>query len=97
MKEIRPFLAGIVLAFILAGWVIFMAVQALEAGAHGYVFLAFMMGVYAGFGVLGFPLLLFWAFYMWRQRGHLPARVHALIFLPPLISLLVVPLVAMNG
>lgn len=93
MKEIRPFLAGISLAFILAGWLLFQACLAWEVKPVGYGIIALAFGVFAGLGVLGGPLLLFWGGYMIWKRGRLPGRVHALIFLPPLAAFLMVQLV----
>lgn len=93
MKEIRPFLAGIALAFILAGWLLFQAYLAWQVKPQGYGMIALAFGVVAGLGVLGIPLLMFWAGYMIWKRGRLPGRVHALIFLPPLAAFLIVQIV----
>ena len=93
MKEIRPFLAGISLAFILAGWLLFQAYLAWEVKPRAYGMIALAFGVVSSLGVLGIPLLMFWGGYMIWKRGRLPGRVHALIFLPPLAAFLVVPLV----
>ncbi|MEB2846214.1 hypothetical protein GAO09_06195 [Rhizobiales bacterium RZME27] len=91
MKDIRPFLSGISLAFILTGWLLFQAYLAWVVDPHGPGLIGPMFGVFAGLVVLGIPLLIFWGGFMWWKRGRLPGRVHALMFLPPLAALLAVP------
>ncbi len=91
MKNIRGYWFGIAVSLLLAGLVAFLGVVAVSSDNLGWGMAALLSyGVLFG-GPLALVLALTWIVYMVRGRGDVPGRVHALLFLPTLLALLIVP------
>jgi len=91
LKNIRGYWFGIAVSLLLAGLVAFLGVVAVSSDNLGWGMAALLSyGVLFG-GPLALVLALTWIVYMVRGRGHVPGRVHALLFLPTLLALLIVP------
>ncbi|TWE06565.1 hypothetical protein FB481_10547 [Pseudomonas sp. AG1028] len=58
--------------------------------------LAVLAAVYLALPLLGL-LLITWTYYLWRDRAAMPGQAHALILLPSLAAVLIVPLVFTAG
>ncbi|WYX29383.1 hypothetical protein WJ976_29010 [Achromobacter denitrificans] len=91
MKKTRDYWFGIAISFLLAGLLAFLggwAVITPDMGWGAAALLAY--GVMFG-GPLAIVLALTWLVYMVRDRGRLPGRAHALMFIPPLLAAMIVP------
>ncbi|MGY6270969.1 hypothetical protein ACXIUT_14855 [Achromobacter denitrificans] len=91
MKKIRRYWFGIAVSFLLAGLLAFLGGMAVTSDNLGWGAAALLgYGVLFG-GPLAAVLALAWIVYMVRDRGNLPGGVHALLLLPTLLALLIVP------
>lgn len=81
---------GVVLSVVLGMFIALLSLAAL--GAPGYSGLGAIYLAIAGGVPLLIILVMTWICYMIRDRGRLPGRVHALMFLPALIGLGIIPM-----
>jgi len=91
LKKTRDYWFGIAISCLLAGLLAFLggwAVITPDMGWGAAALLAY--GVMFG-GPLAIVLALTWLVYMVRDRGRLPGRAHALMFIPPLLAAMIVP------
>ena len=91
MKKIRDYWFGIAVSFLLAGLLAFLGVVFVSTPNLGWGAQALLSyGVLFG-GPLAVVLALCWIAYMVRDKGQVPGRVHALMFLPAVLALAIVP------
>lgn len=91
MKKTRNYWFGIAISFLLAGLLAYLGILLLTSsnlgwGAAALVAYAVMYG-----GPLAILLVLTWIVYAVRDRASMPGHVHALLFVPTLLALLIVP------
>ncbi|ALX84184.1 hypothetical protein APT56_13880 [Achromobacter denitrificans] len=85
------YLFGIIVSFALATLLASLGLLAVFSDNLGWGMAALLSyGVLYG-GPLAIVLALTWVVYLVRDRGKVPGRVHALLFLPTLLALLIVP------
>lgn len=82
---------GIALSMALTGLLLWIDVSMLSNRDIGYGAIAYMLAALFIGVPLAVALVITWLIYMKRSRGRLPGRVHLLMFAPPLLSLLVIP------
>ena len=91
LKQIRHYLFGIIVSLLLAGLLAFLGVVFVSTPNLGWGAQALLSyGVLFG-GPLALVLALCWIVYMVRDKGQVPGRVHALMFLPTALALAIVP------
>ncbi|MGS1009436.1 hypothetical protein [Achromobacter anxifer] len=91
MKKIRGYWLGIAVSILLAGLLAFLGVVLVSTPNLGWGAQALLSyGVLIG-GPLAVALALCWIVYMVRDKGQVPGRVHALMFLPTVLALAIVP------
>ncbi len=92
MRPSDSYLPGFIISLLLAGWLAFLGLVAVTADNLGWGAMALLLGaIYIG-GPLALLLLIFWIVHMVRSRGQLPGSVHALLILPTLCAVLIVPI-----
>lgn len=85
------YLFGIIVSFVLATLLASLGLVAVFSDNLGWGIAALLSyGILYG-GPLAVVLTLTWIAYLVRDRGQVPGRVHALLFLPSLLALLIVP------
>lgn len=88
----RNYRVGIGVSLVLAALIATLSLIAVATPNLGWGIVALAtIAIWAGVPLLGL-LLLAWLRYMVRQRGHLPGRVHALMFVPTTAAMLIIPL-----
>lgn len=91
LKQIRHYLFGIIVSLLLAGLLAFLGIVFVSSPNLGWGAQALLSyGVLFG-GPLALVLALCWIIYMVRDKGQVPGRVHALMFLPTVLALAIVP------
>ncbi|QKH36830.1 hypothetical protein FOC84_18540 [Achromobacter pestifer] len=91
MKQIRHYLLGIIVSLLLAGLLAFLGIVFVSSPNLGWGAQALLgYGVLFG-GPLAVTLALCWIVYMVRDKGQVPGRVHALLFVPSVLALAIVP------
>lgn len=89
--KITNYLFGIIVSFALATLLASLGLLAVFSDNLGWGMAALLSyGILYG-GPLAIVLALTWVAYLVRDRGKVPGRVHALLFLPSLLALLIVP------
>ena len=87
----KNYLFGIIVSFALAGLVAALGLVAVFSDNLGWGIVALLSyGILYG-GPLAILLALTWVAYLVRDRGQVPGRIHALLFLPTLLALMIVP------
>ncbi|CAB3889203.1 hypothetical protein LMG26846_03910 [Achromobacter insuavis] len=87
----KNYLFGIIVSFVLAGLLAALGLIAVFSDNFGWGMVALLSyGVLYG-GPLAIVLALTWIVYLVRDRGQVPGRIHALLFLPTLLALMIVP------
>ncbi len=90
-KTYRHYLFGIILSIVLAGGIATLAITAVTNPMMGWGVLVLVnMTILVG-GPLAILLLIVWVAYMVRDRGKIPGKVHALLFLPTILALSIYP------
>ncbi len=93
--EARPsfgkYWLGLALSLALTGLLLWIDVSMLSHRDVGYGAIAYMLAAIFIGAPLAVALVITWLIYMARAHGRLPGRVHLLMFVPPLLSLLVIP------
>lgn len=89
-KTYRNYIVGIILSIILAAGIASLAITAITSSMGWGIIILVNTAIWFG-GPLVCLILIVWLIYMVRDRGRVPVRVHALLFLPPLFSLLIYP------
>lgn len=89
--KIRNYLFGIIVSFLLAGLLAFLGVVAVSSSNLGWGAAALLAYAVLFGGPLAIVLVLTWIVYLVRDRGNVPGRVHALLFVPTLLAALIVP------
>ncbi|WMD22108.1 hypothetical protein RAS12_06960 [Achromobacter seleniivolatilans] len=87
----RHYLFGIVVSFLLAGVLAFLGIVAVTTNNLGWGAAALLIYALMFGGPLAIVLVVTWIAYLVRDRGKIPGRVHALLFLPTLVAVLIVP------
>lgn len=87
----RNYLFGILVSFALAGFLAFLGIVAVTADNLGWGVVALLSYAVMFGGPAAIVLVVIWVVYVVRDRGNVPARVHALMFLPTLLAVLIVP------
>ncbi|WP_088562263.1 hypothetical protein [Arboricoccus pini] len=91
-KSPGSYAAGIVVSFLLAAWLALLGMIAVTQNDLGYGAIGLILGVlYVGVP-LALILLALWIAYLIRTGGRVPARIHALMFLPTLLAIPIVPI-----
>ncbi|MGB3436040.1 hypothetical protein [Achromobacter sp.] len=91
LKKTRHYWFGIAVSLLLAGLLAFLGVVFVSTPNLGWGAQALLSyGVLFG-GPLAVVLALCWIVYMVRDKGQVPGRVHALLFLPSLLAAAIVP------
>ncbi|APX76193.1 Uncharacterised protein [Achromobacter insolitus] len=92
LKKFRDYWFGIAVSLLLASLLAFLGIVFVSADNLGWGAQALLSyGVILG-GPLAVLLALCWIVYMVRDKGRVPGRVHALLFLPALSALSIVPI-----
>lgn len=91
-KTYRHYLFGIILSIALAGWLAALGIIAVTTPNLGWGIVALITGAIWVGGPLAILLAITWIAYMVRDRGQMPGRVHALLFVPTLLALLIYPI-----
>lgn len=87
----KTYLFGIIVSFVLAGFLAFLGLVAVTADNLGWGLVALLSYAVMVGGPLAVVLVLTWIAYLVRDRGRVPGHVHALLFVPPLLAVLIVP------
>lgn len=87
----KNYLFGIIVSFVLAGLLAFLGLVAVTADNLGWGMVALLSYAVMFGGPLAIVLLLTWIAYLVRDRGNVPGHVHALLFAPTLLAVLIVP------
>ena len=90
-KTYRHYLFGIILSVALAGWLAALGIIAVATPNLGWGIVALLTGAIWVGVPLAILLAITWIAYMVRDRGQVPGRVHALLFVPALLALLIYP------
>lgn len=90
-KTYRSYIVGIILSIILAGGIASLAIAAITDSSGGWGIIMLVNAAIWFGGPLVSLILIVWLVYMVRDRGRVPGRVHALLFLPPLLALSIYP------
>ncbi|MFK3781574.1 hypothetical protein [Agrobacterium sp. NPDC089420] len=91
MENPKRYIFGIIVSFVLATWIAFLAIVAVITPNLGWGAVALLTGAIVIGGPLAILLLVTWGAYMIRDHGQVPGRAHALIFLPTLLALSIFP------
>ncbi len=89
--KIKGYLFGIIVSFALAAFLAFLGVVFVTADNLGWGAVALLSYAVMIGGPLACVLLLTWIAYLVRDRGKVPGHIHALMFLPTLAAVLIVP------
>lgn len=87
----RPYLFGIIVSFALAGWLAALGIIAVSDPTLGWGIVALITAAIWVGGPLAILLVVTWIAYLVRDRGQIPGRIHALLFVPTLLALLIYP------
>lgn len=90
-KTYRSYIFGIILSIVLAGWIAIISMSAITDPSLGWGILLLINVASLFGGPLAGLLLIVWLIYMVRDRGRVPARIHALLFLPSLFAIMIYP------
>ncbi|SOE52111.1 hypothetical protein [Orrella dioscoreae] len=88
----RRYLAGLILSCLLAAWLALLGLVAVTTPNLGWGAVALITGAIWVGVPLALLLLIAWVVYLARDRGRTPGRIHALLFLPTLAALSIVPI-----
>lgn len=92
MKLSDNYLPGIIISLLLAGWLALLSIAAVTTDDLGWGAIGLLLGALFIGGPLAILLVIFWVVYMRRSRGQLPGRLHALLILPTLCALIIIPI-----
>jgi len=87
----RHYLFGLIISIALAGWLAFLGLTAALTPNLGWGIVALLTAAIWVGVPLAVLLVIVWLYYLSRDRGQVPGRVHAWLFLPTLISMLIYP------
>ena len=87
----RDYLFGLIISIALAGWLAFLGLTAALTPDLGWGIVALLTAAIWVGGPLAILLIIVWLYYLSRDRGRVPGRVHAWLFLPTLIAMLIYP------
>ncbi len=90
-KTYQHYLFGITLSILLAGGIATLSITAITNPMLGWGIVVLLNAAILVGAPLAILLLIVWVTYMVRDRGRMPGRVHALLFLPTLLALLIYP------
>lgn len=91
-KTYRHYRFGIIISIALAGWLAALGLIAVASPNLGWGIVALITAAIWVGGPLAIVLVVAWFAYMARDRGQVPGRVHAVLFLPTLAALLIYPI-----
>lgn len=87
----RHYLFGLIISIALAGWLALLGLTAALTPDLGWGIVAILTAAIWVGVPLAILLVIVWLYYLSRDRGLVPGRVHAWLFLPTLISMLIYP------
>lgn len=87
----RHYLFGLIISIALAGWLAFLGLTAALTPNVGWGIVALLTAAIWVGVPLAILLVLVWLYYLSRDRGQVPGRVHAWLFLPTLLAMLIYP------
>lgn len=90
-RTYRHYLFGIIVSIALAAWLAALGIIAVSSPTLGWGIVALITAAIWVGGPLAVVLAITWFAYMARDRGQVPGRVHALLFMPTLLALLIYP------
>ncbi|MGH8464574.1 MAG: hypothetical protein ACRER5_10540 [Pseudomonas sp.] len=90
-RTYRHYLFGIILSIALAAWLAALGIIAVTSPNLGWGIVALITAAIWVGGPLAIVLVVTWCAYLVRDRGQMPGRVHALLFVPTLLALLIYP------
>lgn len=85
----RDYLFGLIISIALAWWLAFLGLTAALTPDLGWGIVALLTAAIWVGGPLAILLIIVWFYYLSRDRGRVPGRVHAWLFLPTLIAMLI--------
>lgn len=87
----KSYLFGIIVSFALAGFLAFLGLVAVTTDNLGWGMLALLSYAVMFGGPVAIVLVLTWIAYLVRDRGQVPGHIHALLFVPTLLAVMIVP------
>lgn len=90
-KTYRHYLFGIILSIALACWLAALGIIAVANPTLGWGIMGLVVAAIWVGGPLAALLIITWIAYLVRDRGQVSGRVHALLFVPTLLALMIYP------
>lgn len=88
---LRQYIFGIILSIALASWLAALGIIAVTSPTLGWGVMGLIVAAIWVGGPLAALLIITWIVYLVRDRGQIPGRVNALLFVPTLLSVLIYP------